>query len=214
MQVFDKAKDKMKTEVLDKLAELAVKGMKDFEEAEEPVTLRLIRKIDEEEIMLQGGGDGLGSGLGEKVDGGGKAGAAGKGGKRGEKIMEDYEVDDNFNLPPIIALVLGVAYIFLGALLFKLWEDWSYLEAFYFTFVSLSTIGFGDVIPNHPKFFLASFIYLLSGLSLIAMVINVVMDAVSNTIVKAASVFNFRKKNLNEARNILIHNSLKRRMSV
>ena len=98
---------------------------------------------------------------------------------------ETEEIDDEFNLPPIVAILITVVYIFCGAVMYKLWEDWTYLEAFYFVFVSISTIGFGDVLPEHPTYFLASFIYLLVGLSLVAMVINVIMIVVSDTIDRA-----------------------------
>ena len=92
------------------------------------------------------------------------------------------QVDDKFNLPPIIALSVAILYILLGVTIYRQWEEWSYLEAFYFTFISLSTIGFGDIIPDHPKFFMASSFYILFGLALIAMVINVVMETVNSTI--------------------------------
>lgn len=102
-----------------------------------------------------------------------------------EEMYVSYDVDDNFNLPPVIALIIAFVYIFFGAFLYTRWEDWTYLEAFYFTFTSLATIGFGDVLPSHPKFFIAAGAYILVGLSLIAMVINVVMEAVHETITKA-----------------------------
>lgn len=93
-----------------------------------------------------------------------------------------FEVDDKFNLPPIVALSIAVLYIVLGVALYRIWEPWTYLEAFYFLVVSLSTVGFGDIIPAHPKFFLASSVYMLIGLALIAMVVNVVMETVNSTI--------------------------------
>ena len=40
-----------------------------------------------------------------------------------------------------------------------------------------STIGFGDILPTHTKYFLGSFVYQLFGLALVAMVINVIMEA-------------------------------------
>ena len=99
----------------------------------------------------------------------------------------DYavKVDDEFNLHPVVAIGVVVVYIFLGSVMYKYWEDWSYLDAFYFIFITISTIGFGDVIPDHPKYFMATSIYILIGLSLVAMVINVYIDFVNNTIVKA-----------------------------
>jgi hypothetical protein len=97
-----------------------------------------------------------------------------------------YVVDDDFNLPPVIAIGITVAYICAGAGMYLKWEDnWDYLDAFYFIFISISTVGFGDIIPEHPRYFLASSIYILLGLSLVAMVITVIMEVVSDTIDKA-----------------------------
>ena len=36
----------------------------------------------------------------------------------------------------------------LGALLFTAWEDWTFFEAFYFCFITSTTIGFGDMTPS------------------------------------------------------------------
>ena len=43
-------------------------------------------------------------------------------------------------------------YIFMGALLFGVWEEWEPLEASYFCFVTISTIGFGDLVPGSANF--------------------------------------------------------------
>lgn len=107
-------------------------------------------------------------------------------GRRKEWSTEvTYDVDDVFNLPPIVALIVAFVYIMLGTFLYRIWEKWTYLESFYFIFTSLCTIGFGDVLPSHPKNFIASSAYLLLGLALIAMVINVLMEYVNQKIVKA-----------------------------
>lgn len=98
-----------------------------------------------------------------------------------------YEVDDKFNLPVAIAVIIGISYTLLGALMYMSWENWSYFEAVYFTCISLSTIGFGDVVPDHPKFFIASSVYVVIGLSLLAMIINVIMVAMHVTITKVTN---------------------------
>jgi len=98
-----------------------------------------------------------------------------------------YEVDDEFNLPPAVALIIGMTYTLVGALMYKSWENWTYFEAFYFTCISLSTIGFGDVVPDHPNFFIVSSIYMLIGLALLSMVINVIMVAMNVTITKVTT---------------------------
>ena len=72
----------------------------------------------------------------------------------------------------------------LGATIFSAWEDWSLLEGAYFSFITLTTIGFGDFVPGdavlndeseqgQAKLILAC-IYLLMGLAILAMSINLV----------------------------------------
>lgn len=58
------------------------------------------------------------------------------------------QIDDEFNLPVSVALFILVAYLFVGAVMFVLTEDWSYFDAFYFVFISMTTIGFGDLVPS------------------------------------------------------------------
>ena len=97
----------------------------------------------------------------------------------------DCDPDGEFNLPPAIAFCIVFGYILAGASMYTTWEKWGFLEAFYFVFISISTIGFGDVVPKHPKFFLASSLYILVGLSLLAMMVNVIMVVVNDTVIKA-----------------------------
>uniref|UniRef100_A0A1A9UVC2 Potassium channel domain-containing protein n=1 Tax=Glossina austeni TaxID=7395 RepID=A0A1A9UVC2_GLOAU len=96
-------------------------------------------------------------------------------------------VDDEFNLPISLASLLLISYILLGAFVYTLWEDWTYFEAFYFVFVSMSTIGFGDFVPNHPIFMMCSIIYLVFGLALTSMFINVVQIKLSDTFKQASA---------------------------
>ncbi|UYV71700.1 hypothetical protein LAZ67_9000077 [Cordylochernes scorpioides] len=100
-----------------------------------------------------------------------------------EEVVEskkpNFDIDDEFNLPVSVALILLVAYMMLGALIFTFWERWTFFEAFYFVFISMSTIGFGDFVPEHPMFMMATFIYLLFGLALTSMCINVVQEKLS-----------------------------------
>ena len=48
-----------------------------------------------------------------------------------------------FHLKAIFLLLLG-----LGALIFGYFESWSPMEGAYFSFITLSTIGFGDFVPG------------------------------------------------------------------
>jgi len=40
------------------------------------------------------------------------------------------------------------AYIVTGAVVYAQWEEWTLTESTYFSFVTLSTIGFGDFVPG------------------------------------------------------------------
>ena len=81
-------------------------------------------------------------------------------------------VEEDFDPPPILTIFLMVVYILVSGALFTAWESWTYLESVYFVTVTLTTIGFGDFMPAHKKYFLALFIYLFLGLALVSMVIN------------------------------------------
>ena len=42
---------------------------------------------------------------------------------------------------------LGV-FLSCGSYVFTHYEKWSFFEAFYFCFITMTTIGFGDVVPG------------------------------------------------------------------
>lgn len=98
------------------------------------------------------------------------------------KVEKSNEV---IKVPTSLCILLIASYIFAGALLFSLWEDWDYLTGSYFCFITLSTIGFGDIVPGtdikswsqQEKLVLCA-LYLVIGLSLIAMCFNLVQEDV------------------------------------
>ena len=44
-------------------------------------------------------------------------------------------------VPALPVLVFCISYITFGAALFSAWEKWTFLEGFYFSFITLTTIG-------------------------------------------------------------------------
>ncbi|XP_066140509.1 TWiK family of potassium channels protein 18-like [Euwallacea fornicatus] len=96
-----------------------------------------------------------------------------------------FEIDDEFNLPVSLALILLVAYMLIGAAVFMVWESWDFFPSFYFVFVSMSTIGFGDIVPEKPIYMILSIVYLCFGLALMTMCIQVVQDKLSDTFSQA-----------------------------
>lgn len=98
-----------------------------------------------------------------------------------------FEIDDEFNLPISVAVIILLVYINLGAFVYSLWEKWTFFESFYFIFISISTIGLGDLVPDHPMFMMASILYLVFGFALTSMFINVVQLKLSNTFKQASA---------------------------
>lgn len=99
----------------------------------------------------------------------------------------NFEIDDEFNLPITVALTILILYMFSGALFYNFWEDWDFFASFYFVFISMSTIGFGDFVPTHPICMIASIVYLVFGLALMTMCINVVQLKLTDTFRQASA---------------------------
>nr|XP_050866299.1 uncharacterized protein LOC127071265 isoform X2 [Vespula vulgaris]XP_050866300.1 uncharacterized protein LOC127071265 isoform X2 [Vespula vulgaris]XP_050866301.1 uncharacterized protein LOC127071265 isoform X2 [Vespula vulgaris] len=104
----------------------------------------------------------------------------------GTPAMSTFAIDDEFNLPISVAIFILLGYIFIGATLYNAWEEWGFFESFYFVFISMSTIGFGDYVPKHPMYMMCSIIYLVFGLALTSMCINVVQVMLSDSFKQAS----------------------------
>ena len=90
-----------------------------------------------------------------------------------------YIVDENYDLPLWVSIIILSVYILLGAGMYSIWEtNWSYLDAVYFVVMSLSTIGLGDFVPASSTnyLFLITSVYILFGLAQVAMVIHILLE--------------------------------------
>ncbi|XP_076980541.1 potassium channel subfamily K member 18 [Tamandua tetradactyla] len=68
---------------------------------------------------------------------------------------------------PIIVLIV-FAYISCAAAILPCWEkELDFENAFYFCFITLTTIGFGDTVLEHPNFFLFFSIYIIIGMEIV-----------------------------------------------
>ncbi|XP_066594798.1 uncharacterized protein [Prorops nasuta] len=89
-----------------------------------------------------------------------------------------------------ISICLGamLCYIVAGAFTLHKLEGWSFVDASYFCFMSLSTIGFGDMVPgSYPRYNLTDSrnvtvwfcsCYIMSGMALTAMCFNILHDEI------------------------------------
>jgi voltage-gated potassium channel len=66
------------------------------------------------------------------------------------------------------AILLMVAtLIVIGTVFYSLVEGWSVIDSFYFSVVTLTTVGYGDFSPDTPVAKLFTTIYIFMGLSVI-----------------------------------------------
>jgi len=86
-------------------------------------------------------------------------------------------------IPLTVTLLVIAGYILMGAALFGVWENWEAMEAAYFCFVTISTIGFGDVVPgaavglvskDDTIKMIVDGIYIVLGLAIISMAFNLI----------------------------------------
>ncbi|XP_010220541.1 PREDICTED: potassium channel subfamily K member 3 [Tinamus guttatus] len=70
-----------------------------------------------------------------------------------------------------------------GAAAFSYYEHWSFFHAYYYCFITLTTIGFGDYVAlqkdealqTKPQYVAFSFVYILTGLTVIGAFLNLVV---------------------------------------
>lgn len=113
----------------------------------------------------------------------------------------------------ITASLLVVFMLCLGGLIFALTESWNYSDSFYYCFISLTTIGFGDLIPGLTRdqsydnvgvsltAELAALMYYVIGLS----VMSGVILSLSNLIEEKTKKFDLQDP-MDAIRNLRIEN--------
>lgn len=88
---------------------------------------------------------------------------------------------ERLNVPFMLILLVVFAYILSWALILPLWEkDLNRFEAFYFCFITLTTIGFGDIVPKHPKFFMLTFLFIITGMAIMSMAFKLGQSRISS----------------------------------
>ncbi|KAM7408097.1 hypothetical protein PAMA_001990 [Pampus argenteus] len=74
------------------------------------------------------------------------------------------------DVPFVLILLIVFAYILFGGLILPLWEtEFKGFDPYYFCFITLTTIGFGDIVPNHPNYFMVTSLFIIVGMAIMSM---------------------------------------------
>ncbi|KAK7078864.1 hypothetical protein SK128_007285 [Halocaridina rubra] len=88
--------------------------------------------------------------------------------------FEVYMPTQRVNVPIVVNLCVIAVYLMIGGGLFGWWEGWDLISAVYFTFITLVTIGFGDMVPGNS--FLDATDGIASALKMLATVLFCLFD--------------------------------------
>ncbi len=71
-------------------------------------------------------------------------------------------------------MIAGLALLVLsmGTVGYRLLEEWSWVDAFYFSAVAVTTVGFGDLAPSTDASKLFTVLYIFSGIAIITLFLN------------------------------------------
>jgi len=77
------------------------------------------------------------------------------------------------------ALLFLIIFLSFGAYFISIYEDLTFFDAFYFCFITMTTIGFGDIVPNivgdeKTAYMLLCTIYILVGMTVFTTIIEIV----------------------------------------
>lgn len=79
--------------------------------------------------------------------------------------------------------ILSTIMMTTGAAAFSSYEKWTYFDSFYYCFITLTTIGFGDYVAlqqdsaliNKPEYVVFSLVFILFGLSVVSSAVNLLV---------------------------------------
>jgi voltage-gated potassium channel len=87
------------------------------------------------------------------------------------------------NIPGKHLTIITIAFLTLliggGSAMFHGLENWTWIESFYFTVATITTVGYGDIAPSNDETRLAASLYILFGVVIGAGIIRYLVGAIA-----------------------------------
>ncbi|CEF71256.1 Potassium channel subfamily K member 18 [Strongyloides ratti] len=97
--------------------------------------------------------------------------------KEEESDSEDEEKSHSYSNQTCSLMGLFIIYIILGGMMLSAYEpEMTFFNAIYFNFVSLTSIGLGDIVPKSQEYMFFTIIYIAIGLALTTIAIDIAAD--------------------------------------
>uniref|UniRef100_A0A914YYN4 Potassium channel domain-containing protein n=1 Tax=Panagrolaimus superbus TaxID=310955 RepID=A0A914YYN4_9BILA len=93
-----------------------------------------------------------------------------------EEEEEEEEPEERSTSESIALGIIFAVYLISGAYVISLYEPMGLFKAFYFIFVSVTTIGLGDLVPRSYNYLFVTFIYITVGLALTTMAVEIAAE--------------------------------------
>ena len=71
-----------------------------------------------------------------------------------------------------LLMASAAALLAVGTVVYRLLEDWSWVDSFYFSAIAVTTVGFGDLTPTTDGAKLFTVFYVFAGLAIVTTFVN------------------------------------------
>ncbi|MDP4039569.1 MAG: potassium channel family protein [Candidatus Pacearchaeota archaeon] len=65
-----------------------------------------------------------------------------------------------------LTLILFVTFLILGTIFYHYTESWEWIDSFYFSGMTITTVGYGDLVPSTTLSKIFTVLYVIAGLGI------------------------------------------------